>query len=39
MTPAMVEQAIIEKWSEWEDYTAEAIEEITPWTAVRTTAI
>lgn len=37
MTPAMVEQAIIEKWSEWERYTAEAIEEIVPWTAVRTT--
>lgn len=39
MTPAMVEQAIIEKWSEWEQYTAETIDRITPWTAVRTTAI
>lgn len=35
MTPRMVEQAIVEKWSEWEDYTAEAIEEIIAWTAVR----
>lgn len=39
MTPAMLEQAVIEKWSAWEDYTAEAIEKIIPWTAVRTTAI
>jgi len=37
MTPAMVQQAIIEKWTDWEQYTAEAIEEIIPWTAVRTT--
>lgn len=34
MTSAMVEQAVIEKWSEWEDYTAEAIEKIDVWTAV-----
>lgn len=27
MTPAMVEQAIVEKWAEWEDYTAIALEE------------
>lgn len=39
MTPRMVEQAVIEKWSEWEDYTAEAIDEIIPWTAVRTTIL
>lgn len=39
MTPRMVEQAVVEKWSEWEDYTAEAIEEIIPWTAVRTTIL
>ncbi|GAJ12056.1 unnamed protein product, partial [marine sediment metagenome] len=32
MTPAMVEQAVIEKWTDWEQYTAETIEEITPWT-------
>ena len=37
MTPRMVEQAVVEKWAEWEDYTAEAIEEIVPWTAIRTT--
>lgn len=37
MTPAMIEQAVTEKWSEWEDYTAEAIEKITPWSAFRTT--
>ena len=34
MTPAMVEQAVTEKWSEWEDYTAEAIEKMTVWTAI-----
>lgn len=37
MTPAMIVQAVIEKWAEWEDYTAESIEEIIPWTAIRTT--
>jgi len=37
MTPAMVEQAVTEKWSEWEDYTAEAIEKIVVWTAVHKT--
>jgi len=39
MTPAMVEQALIEKWSEWEDYTAEAIEKIIPFSAVHRVAI
>lgn len=34
MTPAMVEQAVTEKWAEWEDYTAEAIENLVVWTAV-----
>lgn len=34
MTPRMVEQAIVEKWSEWEDYTAEELGEIIPWSAV-----
>lgn len=34
MTSAMVEQAVTEKWTEWEDYTAEAIEKIQVWTAV-----
>lgn len=34
MTPAMVEQSLIEKWSAWEDYTAEAIEKVTVWSAV-----
>jgi len=37
MTPRMVEQAVVEKWSEWEDYTKETLEEIVPWTAIRTT--
>lgn len=37
LTPAMIEQAVIEKWAEWEDYTAEAIEKIEPWSAFRTT--
>lgn len=36
MTPAMVEQAIVEKWSDYEDYSAETIETITPWTAIHT---
>jgi len=39
MTPDMVNQAVIEKWKDWEDYTAEAIEELVPWTAVRTTLL
>ena len=34
MTPEMVEQRVTEKWSEWEDYTAEAIEKMVVWTAV-----
>jgi len=37
MTSAMVEQAVTEKWAEWEDYTAEAIEKIQVWTAVHRT--
>ena len=37
MTPAMIEQAVTEKWSEYEDYTAEAIEKIVPWTAIHRT--
>lgn len=37
MTGTMIEQGVIEKWAEWEDYTAEAIEKIIPWTAVRRT--
>jgi hypothetical protein len=37
MTPRMMEQAVILKWAEWEDYTAESLEQIQPWTAVRTT--
>lgn len=34
MTAAMVEQAVTEKWADWEDYTAEAIETMQVWTAV-----
>jgi len=37
MTPDMIEQAITEKWSEYEDYTAEAIEKIIPFTAIHRT--
>lgn len=37
MTPTMVEQAVTEKWVEWEDYTAEAIEEMAVWSAVHRT--
>ncbi|GAI67961.1 unnamed protein product [marine sediment metagenome] len=37
MTPAMVEQGVIEKWSEWEDYTAETIDKMVVWTAVHKT--
>lgn len=37
LTRAMVEQTVTEKWAEWEDYTAEAIEKMTVWTAVRKT--
>lgn len=35
MTPAMVEQAVIEKWAEWEDYTAEQLGELVVTTAYR----
>lgn len=34
MTPRMVEQAVTEKWVEWEKYMKEIIEAITPFTAV-----
>ena len=37
LTGAMIEQGVIEKWAEWEDYTAEAIEKIIPFTAVHRT--
>lgn len=37
MTPRMVEQAIVEKWAEWEKYGAEEIEDIVPWAAVHRT--
>ena len=36
MTGAMMEQAVVSKWvKDWE--YEEEIEEITPWTAIRTT--
>ncbi|GAI78859.1 unnamed protein product, partial [marine sediment metagenome] len=34
LTPVMVGQALVEKWKDYEKYTAEAIEEIIPWSAV-----
>jgi len=37
LTGAMIEQGVIEKWKDWEDYTAEAIEKIVPFTAVHRT--
>ncbi len=37
MTGAMIEQGVTEKWVVWEDYTAEAIEKIIPWSAVHRT--
>jgi len=37
MTTGMVEQAVIEKWAEWEDYTAEELGEIIPFTAIHRT--
>ena len=37
LTAGMIEQGVIEKWAEWEDYTAEAIEKIIPFTAVHRT--
>lgn len=39
MTPRMIEQAVVEKWREWEKYRAELIEEITPFMAVRKTPL
>lgn len=37
LTPSMVEQTVTEKWSDWEDYTAESIEKMVVWTAVHRT--
>lgn len=37
MTPEMVMQAVTEKWAEWEDYSAEALEQIQVWTAIHRT--
>ncbi len=37
MTGTMIEQGVTEKWAVWEDYTAEAIEKIIPWSAVHRT--
>lgn len=34
LTAGEITQGVIEKWAEWEDYTAEALEKIIPWTAV-----
>jgi len=39
MTVTMIEQGIIEKWAEWEDYTAETIEKIIPWSAAHRTML
>jgi len=37
LTGEMIEQAVTEKWAEYEDYTAEAIEKIIPFTAIHRT--
>lgn len=37
LTPAMMEQAVVEKWSEWEYEPLETIVKIEPWSAFRTT--
>lgn len=37
MTPRMIEQAVVEKWKEWREEYREELEEITPYTAIRTT--
>lgn len=39
LTGAMIEQGVVEKWAEWEDYTAEAIEKIIPWSAAHRVAL
>ena len=39
MTAAMIEQGVIEKWAEWEDYTAESIDKIIPWSAAHRTIL
>lgn len=39
MTPDMVTQAVVEKWAQWEDYTAIALEEPVIETAYRTIKI
>lgn len=37
MTGTMIEQGIVEKWAEWEDYTMETIQKIIPWSAAHRT--
>ena len=37
MTPRMIEQAVVEKWREWEKYMDETIEVIAPTTAIHRT--
>ena len=39
MTAQMIEQGIVEKWAEWEDYTAESIDKIIPWSAAHRTIL
>jgi len=39
LTPEQAEQAVVEKWAEWEDYTAIALEEPVLFTAYRTVLI
>lgn len=37
MTPSQVEQATIEKWAEWENYTGENLTNLTVWSAIHKT--
>jgi len=37
MTPRMIEQAVTEKWAEWEDYTAEQLGEMVMYAAIHRT--
>lgn len=34
LTIGQIEEAVVEKWAEWEDYTKEAITKVTAWTAL-----
>ena len=35
LTPTQIEQQVIERWGEWENYQGEAIKELQAWTAYK----